>query len=120
MTHTLSLTGVPAVPLTPTLLSSNATSITLILHTSATGLVGDDEMFTFRLRVTATDDNGRTETTFQEDMFPGDISGETVQFLVAGVVTGSSYIFSVQAENKFGSSEYSRDSESISIDIEGN
>ena len=46
--------------------------------------------------------------------FPADISGETVQMTVSGVDSDVSYVFSVRAENRFGSSTYSGDSESIS------
>ena len=116
--HFNSLSGVPAVPRVPTLFSSTTTSITLSLHTDATGLIGQGETFTFRLRVTATDDaTGVSQDPFElTGEYSANISGMTVQMAVPNVESGVSYVFSVRAENRFGASSYSGDSESISPD----
>lgn len=44
-----------------------------------------------------------------------DISGKTVQMTVSDVESGFLYVFSVRGKNQFGQSDYSADSESISI-----
>ena len=113
-----SLLGAPAVPRVPTLFSSTRTSITLTLHTPATGLVGQGENLTFRLRVTATDDaTGITQAPFELTMsFPATRFEVTVQMTVRDVDSSVSYVFSVRAENRFGSSAYSGDSERVSPD----
>lgn len=88
------------------------TSITVTLFTVATGIIGDMDTFTFRVHITATDSEGNSETTFETSEHTGDVAGESVKFTVSAMVSVS-YVFSVRAENRFGTSEYSRNSESI-------
>lgn len=107
-------TGVPKLPLVPTLYSYNTSSITLTLFTAFTGLLpGGEEEVTFRLRINETDVN-ISQIRFQEATFPADISGESVQVTVANVDPTKFYMFSVRAENRFGVSAFSKDSDRIS------
>ena len=98
----------------PTLSSSTSTSITLILSTAANGLIRPEDTLTFHLRVTTTDANGNSETSYENGEFSAEMSRDSVRLTVPAE-TGVSYVFSVRAENRFGSSEYSGDSESITI-----
>lgn len=108
-------TGVPKVPLVPTLYSYNTSSITLTLFTAFTGLLpGGEEEVTFRLRINETGADGVSQIRFQEATFPADISGESVQMTVANVDPTKFYMFSVRAENQFGLSAFSKDSDRIS------
>ena len=47
-------------------------------------------------------------------MFPADISGVSVQMTVDNVDPTKFYMFSVRAENQFGVSAFSKDSDRIS------
>ena len=78
--------------------------------------MGQEETLTFRLRVTATDDaTGLSQEPFElTGEFPASISGVTVRMAVPDVESSVSYVFSVRAENRFGASAFSGDSESIS------
>ena len=103
-------------PLPPTLFSTASLSITLILSTAANGLLRPDDMLTFHLRIIATKTNGTSTTSFQTATFSAEISRASVRVTVPAIVTVS-YVFAVRAENKFGSSAYSADSESIYINL---
>ena len=110
-------TGVPAVPMIPTLFSSTTTSITLNTYVSATGLIGEGEELSLYLRITASQGDEISES-LQQNKFPANISGVTVRTSVADLEPEVSYVFSIRAENRFGSSGFSGNSESISIPIE--
>ena len=68
------------------------------------------------MQITSTDSTGVNVTRTVVETFPGYTSGKIVEMIVTGLETGSVYTFSAKAQNMFGSSEFSENSENVFIE----
>ena len=95
--------GIPRTPDTPTGVSNTPSSVVLTLSTRESGTT-PPQMFSFVVNVTLTFDGSRFSRTLEAYDY---IDGEARQFTIAGLMTGGVYLFSAQAQNAFGASEFS-------------
>ena len=103
--------GIPQVPDIPIGVSNALGSVVLTLRTAASGRVRP-QRFSFIVNFT------RTSTIMEGSrvLFASDyVDGERHQFTIDGLMEGESYLFSAQARNQFGSSEFSGISTPITI-----
>ena len=103
--------GIPQVPDTPIGVSNALGSVLLTLRTAASGRVSP-QRFSFIVNFI------RTSTSMEGSrvLFASDyVDGERHQFTINGLMEGESYLFSAQARNQFGSSEFSPISTPITI-----
>jgi len=95
--------GIPQVPVTPTGISNAPGSVLLTLSTPESGTT-PPQMFLFVVNVTLTFDG----STFSHILEANDyMDGEARQFTIDGLMVGGIYLFSAQAQNEFGSSDFS-------------
>ena len=96
-------TGIPQVPSPPTGISNSPGSVVLTLSTCKSGTT-PPQMFSFVVNVTLAFDRSRFSRTLEANDY---IDGEARQFTIDGLMTGGVYLFSAQAQNEFGASEFS-------------
>ena len=99
-------TGIPQVPTPPTGVSNTPGSVVLIVSTRESGTT-PPQMFSFVVNITLTFDGTRSSHTLEANDY---IDGEAHQFSIDGLMTGDVYLFSAQAQNEFGASEFSGNS----------
>jgi len=95
--------GIPRPPDTPTGVSNTAGSVLLTLSTPESGTT-PPQMFSFVVNVILAFDG----STFSHILEANDyMDGEARQFTIDGLMVGGIYLFSAQAQNEFGSSDFS-------------
>ena len=95
--------GIPPTPDTPTGVSNTPGTVLLTLSTLESGTT-PPQMFLFVVNVTLTFDG----STFSHILEANDyMDGEARQFTIDGLMVGGIYLFSAQAQNEFGSSDFS-------------
>ena len=102
-------TGIPQVPETPTHVSSGPGSVLLNLNTPASGRM-PPEIFYFIVNFTQASTRMEDSRTLNA---PNYMDGQDHQFTIDGLIEGEQYVFSVQAQNQFGSSPFSGNSDLI-------
>ena len=101
--------GIPRIPDTPTSVSNSPGSVILTLSTCKSGTT-PPQMFSFVVNVTLAFDRSRFSRTLEANDY---IDGEARQFTIDGLMTGGVYLFSAQAQNEFGFSDFSGNSQPI-------
>jgi len=99
-------TGIPQVPTPPTGISNSPGSVVFTVSTRESGTT-PPQMFSFIVNITLVFDRSRFSHTLEVNDY---IDGEARQFTIDGLMTGDVYLFSVQAQNEFGASEFSGNS----------
>ena len=106
--------GIPHVPDTPTGVSRSSGSVVLTLRTPASGRMPSSEMFSFIVNFTQPNSIEGSRTLEASDY----IDGQNHQFTIDGLMEGEQYVFSAQAQNQFGYSKFSGNSDFITINGE--
>ena len=103
--------GISQVPDTPIGVTNDHGGVVLTLRTAVSGRVRS-QMFSFIVNFTQTSASMKgSRVLFASDY----VDGERHQFTINGLMEGESYLFSAQARNRFGSSEFSGISTPITI-----
>ena len=108
------LAGIPHVPEIPIGTSNSPGSVTLTLRTPASGRM-PSQMFLFNFTQTSNSMEG-SRTLEASDY----VDGQDHQFIIDGLMEGEQYAFSAQAQNQFGISEFSGNSDLVTINATGN
>ena len=106
--------GVPQIPETPYGVSSSLGSITLTIRTPVSGRMSS-QIFLFIVNFTQRSDGMEGSRTLEASDY---MDGEDRQFTIDGLMEGEQYVFSVQARNQFGSSDFSGNSDFITINAQ--
>ena len=114
--HLLFSPGVPQIPETPYGVSSSPGSITLTIRTPVSGRMSS-QIFLFIVNFTQTSDGMEGSRTLEASDY---MDGEDRQFTIDGLMEGEQYVFSAQARNQFGSSDFSGNSDFITINATDN
>ena len=114
--HLLFSPGVPQIPKTPYGVSSSPGSITLTIRTQVSGRMSP-HIFLFIVNFTQTSDSMEDSRTLEASDY---MDGEDRQFTIDGLVEGEQYVFSARARNQFGSSDFSGNSDFITINATDN
>lgn len=108
------LPGIPQVPDIPTGTSTFPGSVVLTLHTPASGRM-PSQMFLFLVNFTQTSNGIQGSRTINASDY---VDGEDRQFTIDGLIKREYYVFSAQARNQFGSSDFSENSDFINSTAE--
>ena len=106
--HILSA-GIPQTPLAPTGVPSGAGSVLLTLRTQASGRMPSG-MFSFIVNFTHISSNMEGSIMLEASNYVDD---QSQQFMIDGLMEGERYLFSAKAQNQFGSSPFSGNSDLI-------
>jgi len=94
--------GIPRTPDTPIGVSNTPGSVVLTLSTQESGTT-PPQMFSFVVNVTLTGDGSRSSRILEANDY---IDNEQREFTIDGLMAGEFYRFSAQAQNQFGSSDF--------------
>ena len=108
--------GVPQIPETPYGVSSSPGSIILTIRTPMSGRMSS-QIFLFIVNFTQRSEGMEGSRTLEASDY---MDGEDRQFTIDGLMEGEQYVFSVQARNQFGSSDFSGNSDFITINATDN
>ena len=103
------LPGIPQVPDIPTGMSTAPGSVIITLRTPASGRM-PSQMFLFIVNFTQISNGIEGSRTINASDY---IDGDNHQFTIDGLMEGEYYVFSAQARNQFGSSDFSENSDFI-------
>ena len=109
------LAGIPHVPDIPIGASSSPGIVVLTLRTPASGRM-PSQMFLFVVNFTQTSDSIKGSRTLEASDY---VDGQDNQFIIDGLMEGEQYAFSAQARNHFGSSDFSGNSNFVSVTSKG-
>ena len=108
------LPGIPQVPDIPTGTSTAPGSVIITLRTPASGRM-PSQMFLFIVNFTQISNGIEGSSTINDSDY---MDGENHQFTIDGLMEGEYYVFSAQARNQFGSSDFSENSDFINSTTE--
>ena len=94
--------GIPRTPDTPTGVSNTPGSVVLTLSTRESGTT-PPQMFSFVVNITLTFDGSRFSRILEANDY---MDNEERQFTIDGLLAGEFYLFSAQAQNQFGTSDF--------------
>ena len=102
--------------MTPYGISSSPGSVTLTLRTPASGRM-PFQILLFIVNFTWTSNSMEGSRTLEASDY---VDGEDRQFIIDGLMEGEQYVFTAQTRNQFGFSEFSRNSDFITINATDN
>ena len=94
--------GIPRTPEMPIVESNTPGSVVLTLSTRESGTT-PPQMFSFVVNITLTLDGSRSSRILEANDY---IDNEQREFTIDGLMAGEFYLFSAQAQNEFGSSDF--------------